>query len=114
MDIVEYEGVIVEESLENTDVLRGMKIINSRVTDEAEGETWHIHKVKAFLDDFEALAKNMRRGWYMHFWKDAKGVVIFKGKTFWIDYDNKATWKPAIEFGLSKGIPEAQLDFVRE
>jgi hypothetical protein len=114
MDIIEYDGVIVEESLRNTDVLKGMKVVNSRVTDDSEGIKWHIHKVKAFLDDFEVLSQHIKRGWYMHFWKDTKGIVIFKGRTFWIDYADKFSWRPAIEFGVSQGIPEVQLDFVRE
>lgn len=41
-------------------------------------------------------------------------MVVFKDKTFEIDYDDKETWKEAVDYGLSLGIPAEQLDFLIE
>jgi hypothetical protein len=50
----------------------------------------------------------------VHFWKENKMIVLFKGKKFILDIKDKASWKEAIEYGLSIGIPSEQLDFERE
>ena len=52
----------------------------------------------------------------MHFWKpgNSKIEVVFKNKIFSIDYSEKSTWKEAISYGKSVGIPEEQLDFIIE
>ncbi len=47
----------------------------------------------------------------MHFWDNRNIIVAFKDKIFEIDYDDKGTWKNAIDYGISIGIPKEQLDF---
>lgn len=47
----------------------------------------------------------------MHFWRGRDIVAIFQGKKFEFNYDNKDSWSPVIEYGLSVGIPREQLDF---
>ena len=50
----------------------------------------------------------------MHFWRDNRMIVLFKKKRFTLDIENKNTWKEAIDYGLSIGIPREQLDFEME
>ena len=47
----------------------------------------------------------------MHFWKENKMRVLFKGRKFVLDIDNKKSYKSAIDYGLSINIPKEQLDF---
>ena len=36
----------------------------------------------------------------MHFWKNKDIIVIFHGKKFEFNYDDKSLWTPAVEHGL--------------
>lgn len=108
----EYKGIIVEESLEDNKILNSLKIIKSRVTkEENPSDRWHLHTVIVSMDEITRLSKNIKPKWYMHFWKGRNVIAIFKNKKFEFDFDDKSTWKPVIDYGLSLGIPKKQLDF---
>lgn len=47
----------------------------------------------------------------MHFWQEQDVIAVFKDRKFEFNYDDKSTWKPVIEYGLSLGIPKEELDF---
>lgn len=104
-----YKGIIIEESLENRDILKDVEIIESTVSSDGE---WHMHTVSAMPEDLERLAQDLKEGtWYAHFWSDRNVIAVFKGKVFRFNFDDKSTWKDAIEYGRALGIPEEQLDF---
>lgn len=128
-----YKGAIIEESLEDTTILSKFKILETIVTkDENPADCWHIHNVEATENQFEELSKVIKpRGWYAHFWSDnlyviknvkkplfsekndnTYVIVVFKDKIFRFDYEDKTSWQPAIDYGLSVGIPKEQLDFL--
>lgn len=128
-----YKGGIIEESLEDISILSKFKIVETVVTDdENPADRWHIHNVEATEDQFEELSKVIKlRGWYAHFWsnnlyviKNAKKplfpdkndniyvIAVFRDKVFHFNYEDKASWQPAIDYGLSVGIPLEQLDFL--
>jgi hypothetical protein len=48
----------------------------------------------------------------MHFWKGREIIAVFQGKKFEFNYDDKSSWIPAVEHGLSIGIPKEQLNFL--
>ncbi len=97
-------------------MLNGMELIGFHISeDENPADRWHLYKVKISKDEIQKLSKYIRAGkWYMHFWKERDLIAVFKDKIFEFNYDNKASWASAIEYGLSLGIPEEQLDFVIE
>ena len=108
-------GTIVEESLEDNRILNDVEIIGFRISNEEEpGDRWHLYTVKVSTDDIQKLSQLIKSKWYMHFWKDRDIIVVFKGKFFEFNYDDKSSWKDAVEHGLSLGIPSEQLDFVIE
>lgn len=108
----EYKGIIVEESLDDSRIINDLEIIKIEISKEEKPEDrWHIYTIKVSKEDINTLAKNIKKGWYMHFWKDRKVIAIFKDKKFEFNFDDKSTWKPVIEYGLSIGIPQEQLDF---
>jgi hypothetical protein len=110
----EYTGTIVEESLEDNRILNNLNIIGFKISgDENPEDRWHLYTVTIFEEEIKYISRYIKSGtWYMHFWKEKEVVAVFKDKVFVFDYDNKETWKEAIEYGLSIGIPLEQLDFI--
>lgn len=108
----EYKGVIVEESLSDNRILNDLKIVDFRISkEENPSDRWHLYTVNVSKEEIEKLSKNIKTKWYMHFWKGRNIIAIFKNKKFEFNFDDKSTWKPVIEYGLSLGIPREQLDF---
>ncbi|MCJ7687811.1 MAG: hypothetical protein MUO60_00560 [Clostridiaceae bacterium] len=111
--IKDFKGVIVEESLNDNRVLNNLKVIGLSISDhENPSERRHLYTVIVSEEEIEKLSQCIKDEWYMHFLKGRQIIAIFRGKKFTFDYEDKSTWKPAIEYGLSIGIPESQLDFL--
>lgn len=107
-----YKGIIVEESLKDNRIVNDLEVIEVRISDEEKPEErWHLYTVKVSKKEIEKLSKNIKQGWYMHFWKDRGVIVIFRDKKFKLNFDDKTTWKPVVEYGRSLGIPKEELDF---
>lgn len=103
-----YKGVIVEQSLTDTVILSSLDIQNRNVID---AQNWIEMTVFVTEEQIEKLSSLLRDGWYMHFWCGRSVKVLFKNKVFEINYDDKSTWKSAVDYGMSIGIPYEQLDF---
>ena len=111
----QYKGTIIEESLEDNRILNSMEIVGFRISkDENPQDRWHLYTVKVSKEDIEKLPGCIKTKWYMHFWRDRDIIAIFKNKIFEFNYDDRASWKEAVDHGLSLGIPKEQLDFVIE
>ena len=107
-----YKGIIVEESLTDNRILNNFKIINVRISKEWNpADRWHLYTVQVSKDEIIRLSKNIKPKWYMHFWKGRNVIAIFKDKKFEFNFDDKSTWKPVVEYGLSLEIPKEHLDF---
>ena len=120
-----YQGVIIEESLENKEVLKKIKIISTKVepiTDEHKTpwlSQWTLHTVE--IPDNEAkeiaegisksLDRNHGGSWYADFKNDTHHYIIFRDKIFYIDRKSKEQYDEAKRYGISLGIPEYQVDF---
>ena len=120
-----YQGVIIEESLENKEVLKKIKIISTKVepiTDEHKTpwlSQWTLHTVE--IPDNEAkeiaegisksLDRNHGGSWYADFKNDTYHYIIFRDKIFYIDRKSKEQYDEAKSYGISLGIPEYQVDF---
>ncbi len=103
----DYTGTIIEQSLIDPSVLANLDVVNKEISG-----SWTLNKVKVSEQEIEQLANNIESNkWYMHFWKGKDVIAVFKDKQFRFNYDNKETWKPVVEYGLSIGIPFEQLDF---
>jgi len=113
-----YRGVIIAESLDDPTLLNAFLVYKARITEDNmpldyEGNTgrWHIYYVRCSRDEIEELQQHVLRGWYAHFWKGNKIIVLYNDKRFEILQNDKSTWKQAIEHGRAQGIPENELDF---
>lgn len=110
-----HTGTIIEESLKDNRILNDIKITGFRISnDEKPQDRWHLYTVQVSTNEIKKLSQQIKPKWYMHFWKDRDIIVVFKGKVFEFNYDNKESWKEAVQHGLSLGIPKEQLDFVIE
>ena len=110
-----YKGIIIEESLLDNRVLNDLEIIAFRISkDENPEDRWHLYTVMVSENDIEKLSNLILDRWYMHFWSGGDVVAIFKSKKFKFKLDDKITWEPVVQYGLSIGIPKKQLDLVTE
>lgn len=104
-----YKGLIVENSLADARVLRKVKVDSSyRLGD------WTLHEVHTTRAEMPRFQSYLSDGpWYIHFWEEGGDdvTVVFKEKMFDIRYSDKETWKDAVRYGQSIGIPLNQLDF---
>lgn len=115
MKAKEYRGAIIEESLEDKSILDLFSIIDTHVTDDVDpNDRWHIHTVKTDKGLLIKLSYVLKpEKYYAHFWDDEKNIIaIFRDKVFEFNYDKKEEWLPAVEYGVSVGIPREQLDFL--
>lgn len=120
-----YRGVIIEESLEDKDVLKKMKVLSTKVekvTPKHKSpwlKKWTLHTVEIPDDQAEEIAKEISESldykhggsWYADFCDDTHHYIIFKNKIFFVDRKNQEQYDKAREYGLSLGIPEYQVDF---
>lgn len=122
--LMNYKGVIIEESLGNKLVLRKLKIIKTKVEPiTLEHITpwlkqWTLHTVEIPEQDSEIIARKISESfdlehpnWYADYKNDKYHFIIFAGKIFKVDLQNPILYKNATEYGISIGIPEYQVDF---
>ena len=108
-----YHGILVKEGIRDQSILDRMKILGQRV---AGG--WTMLRVAVEdvrLDETigliqENLLAENGIPFYAHFYQEDGLIVIFPDRVFQIRPD-KASWKRALEYGKSVGIPSDELDF---
>lgn len=118
-----YQGVIIEESLENKEVLKKVKITSTKVEKVTEKHQtlwlsqWTLHSVEIPENEAkiiaEEISQSLNRGhsWYADFKNDTNHYIIFRDKVFCVDRKSKEQYNKAARHGVSLGIPEYQLDF---
>lgn len=118
-----YKGVIIEESLENRDVLKNIKIISTKIEQVIEKhktpwlKQWTLHTVEISENEAEGVALEISKSlesehpWYADFKNEDTHFIIFRDKVFKIDRTNKEQYDKAKEYGISLGIPPYQVDF---
>ena len=118
-----YQGVIIEESLENKGILKDVKISDTKVEEVVEEHKtpwikhWTLHAVEIPENQASSVAKKIskeldsKHNWYADFKNDTHHYIIFRDKVFYIDRKNKGQYDEAKRYGISLGIPEYQVDF---
>ena len=120
-----YKGVIIEESLENKDVLKKVKIVSTKIEKVVEGHKtpwlsqWTLHTIELPDEKAGQVAKELSESleyahdseWYADFKNDTHHYIVFRNKVFYIDRKNKYQYDEAKHYGISLGIPEYQVDF---
>jgi len=118
-----YKGVIIEESLENKDILKDVKILETKVEKVTEEhktpwvKQWTLHTVEIPANQAKDVAEKISKvldskdDWYADFKNESHHYIIFRNKVFYIDRKSKEQYDEAKRHGISLGIPEYQVDF---
>jgi hypothetical protein len=121
---MDFEGIIIEESLSDTSVLNEIKIISTKVEPVTEKhktpwiKQWTLHKViipavdasKVAIEISQALDKEHE--WYADYKNTKEHFIIYRDKIFHIsDRSDAVQYNEATKYGISIGIPEYQVDF---
>ena len=118
-----YEGVIIEESLDDKIVLKDVEIVSTKVEDvETDHQTpwlkqWTLHTVTVSEGEIETTVEKMSQAletehdWYADFRNDNTHYIIFHNKVFKVDRSKPEEYEQVVEYGKSLGIPDHQLDF---
>ena len=118
-----YQGIIIEESLQNKDILKNIRIVSTKVEKVTEKhktpwiKQWTLHIVEISEDQSDSIAEKISKGldsehpWYADFKNDFFDFIIFYNKFFKVDRSCKEQYDAVVKFGLSLGIPDYQLDF---
>ena len=118
-----YKGVIIEESLENKDILKDVKILETKVEEVTEEhktpwiKQWTLHTVEIPENQVKNVAEKISKAldsehdWYADFKNDTHHYIIFRNKIFFVDKQSKEQYDEAKKYGISLGIPEYQVDF---
>ena len=120
---MDYKGVIIKESLENKDILKDVKILETRVEEVTEKhktpwiKQWTLYTVEISENQSREVAEKISKtldsehNWYADFKNDTHHYIIFRDKVFYIDRKSKEQYDEAKHYGISLGIPEHQVDF---
>jgi len=119
---MDYEGVVVEESLKEKSVLDSLFITSTKVEPVTpEHHTpwlrqWTRHAILIPAEDAAIIALQLgvaidRRGWCVDYKNSTTHFVIYPGKIFKIDRQRPEHYASAVAYGLSIGVAEYQLDF---
>jgi hypothetical protein len=122
-----YKGVIIEESLEDSSLLKELTVLETKVEPiTPEHKTpwlnqWTLHTVEIPEEKAESVAEKMSKSfdkehpdWYADYKNDEHHFIIYAGKVFKVELSNPVLYKDAKEYGISIGIPEYQVDFAPE
>lgn len=120
---MDFKGVIIEESLENKDILKDVKILSTE-TEEATEEhktswisQWTMHTVEISENQADDIAEKIskaldsKHNWYADFKNDSYHYIIFRNKVFKVDRSKPEQYNDVTKYGVSLGIPDYQLDF---
>ena len=119
-----FEGIIIEESLTDNSMLNEVSIVSTKVEPVTEShqtpwiKQWTIHTVEIPKEKAAEVAERISKAldkdhdWYADFKTEIEHYVIYRDKVFHItDRMDKSLYDQATEYGMSIGIPDYQVDF---
>lgn len=118
-----YIGVIIEESLKDSTVMKDINIINTDIEQVTEKhktpwvKTWTKHNVEILEKQADDIANKLKdaldseHDWYADFKNNNFHYIIFKDKIFKVNRSKKDEYDEATKHGISLGIPDYQVDF---
>jgi len=108
-----YHGNLLDKGFKDPNFLSKFKIFAKK---KSEKNPWTMHGVIVPVKEIEKVIKEVQENllpdkpYYTHFYRWDELIIVFKEKVFRVT-SNKSTWKEAIEYGRSLGIPDEQLVF---
>ena len=121
---MDFKGIIIEESLIDTSVLRDLKIILTKkeiVTEKHKTpwvKQWTMYDVEieegqaSVIAEKISVALDNNHNWYADYKNDREHYIIYPSKVFYItDRSDESQYEIATKYGISIGIPDYQVDF---
>lgn len=109
-----YHGIIVDNSLEDTSLIAAIKTISMKRLMQNH-TPWYLRLVTVTeqqLDQFlKLISEVIKPGWYTHFYNDQYLIVVFRDQVFRFPINDKRSWRQAMIYGKHVGIKPEQLDF---
>ncbi len=118
-----FQGVIIEESLDNAAILKELHISDTKIEPVEDGhktpwlKQWTMHTVIIPEEKADLVAERLsedlekEHNWYADFKNEQYHFIVYRGKVFKVDLSNPTLYKEAKQYGMSLGIPEYQIDF---
>lgn len=118
-----FNGVIIEESLEKKEILKKVKILKTEVEQVTEEhktpwiKQWTLHTVEILETQADKIAKELsealdsKHSWYADFKNEEIHYIIFRNRVFKINRKNREQYNEAMQYGVLLGIPAYQVDF---
>lgn len=113
-----WQGVLIEESVEDPAVLKNFHLIgsaDSTLEGEEERGVFHFHRVQVddmHLDEvLKLIAKYIKSGWYFHLVGGDSMKIVFKDKIFEVERGNKIMFEVVRQYGENQGIKDEQMEF---
>lgn len=121
---MDFEGVIIEESLTDASVLHDVEILSTKIEPVTEKhrtpwvKQWTLHTVEIPVAKATEIAEKLSKAldkehnWYADYKTDTEHYIIYTDKVFHItDRSDKKQYDEATKYGISIGIPDYQVDF---
>lgn len=122
---VNYQGVIIFESLGDPSILQDVKILATTVEEVTEKHKtpwltrWTLHTVGIPEKKGDEFAETLSRSfdathdthWFADYKNDNYHFIVFPNRVFKVDLTNPILYKEAKKYGISLGIPSYQLNF---
>lgn len=121
-----YKGIVIEESLQDLQILKHLKILSTKVEKVTEShktpwlKQWTLLAVEIDKSDAQNVADKLSAAldsghdWYADFKSDKYHFIIFRNKVFRVHRNSPEEYETVKEYGVSLGIPDYQLDFSPE
>jgi len=121
--LMNYQGVIIEESLDDKIVLKNVTVLKTEIELVVEKhqtpwlKQWTLHTVEINEAEVEVVANDLAKAlekehaWYADFKNETTHYIIFRDKVFEINRTSVEQYNEAKEYGISLGIPSYQVNF---
>ena len=110
-----YKGVMIEESLKDTSVLKNVDIISTKVEKVVKSHKtpwltqWTLHTVEIPEEKAQEIANAISKAlesehnWYADFKNKQFHYIVFKGKVFKVDRSKSDEYEEVKKYGISLG-----------
>jgi hypothetical protein len=123
---MKYTGVIIEESLQNKQLPKGITILSTKVEVVTPKHKtpwltrWTLHSISISEEYAQQIAEQLsnqmetEHPWYADFKNDSNHYIIFREKVFRVNRTGDKEYESVKTYGISLGIPDYQLEFPPE
>ncbi len=122
---MDYQGIIIRESLGDPSILRDIKIIKTKIEEVTEKHQtpwltqWTLHTVGVPQEKGDVFAEKISKSfdathsthWFADYKNDIHHFIIFPNRIFKVDVASPILYNEAKTYGTSLGIPDYQLGF---